>query len=121
MVLSKDEKSFKIPKNQLSIPLHEFRFLNDDQSIIDDNRSRARHLRKIQTGKPLLLIYPIKPISKDDKNLNLSIFENINLWGWSISMPGTNNDEDHVSVLANSVFFKELMEDYNEEFEDEDN
>lgn len=121
MVLAKDEKSFKIPKNQLSIPLHEFRFLNDDQSILDDNRSRARHLRKIQTGKPLLLIYPIKPISKDDKNLDLSIFENINLWGWSISMPGTNNDEDNVSVLANSVFFKELMEDYNEEFEDEDN
>ena len=68
---------------------------------------------------PLLLIFPIKP--KENDKLNLKIFEDQNLWGWSISMPGSNNDIDYISVLANSVFTEELINEYSEELRDENN
>jgi hypothetical protein len=35
-------------------------------------------------------------------------------------MPGDRSDGDHVSVVANSVMLKQLMEDYEEDLEDED-
>jgi hypothetical protein len=117
--LAKDGKSIKLPKNQLSIPSHEFRFLTKSQTETD-NRSFARGERKIQTGKPLLLIYPIKPVAVEGEELDLSLFNSVNLWGWSVSMPGSNDNVDHISVVANSVFLKELMEDYKEELNDED-
>lgn len=118
--LAKDGKSIKLPKNQLSIPSHEFRFLTKKYEKMID-RSIARRDREIQTGKPLLLLFPIKPISAEWENLDLSAYNSTCLWGWSISMPGNSRDEDHVSVLANSVMLKQLMEDYEEELENEDN
>ena len=119
MELAKDGKSIKLPKNQLSIPSHEFRFLPEEQTETD-NRSKARNLRKSQTGKPLLLLFPLHPVPAEDEDLDLSVFKTEVLWGWSVSMPGSNDDEDHVTVLANTVYLKELMEDYEEELEDED-
>jgi hypothetical protein len=115
---SKDNKSIKLPKNQLSIPSHEFRFLNEEVKEPYE-RSKGRELRKM-TGKPLLLIFPIHPTPSTDEDLDLSIFNTIDLWGWSISMPGSKNDDDYISVLANSVFVKELVEDYTEDLEYED-
>ena len=122
MELAKDNKSIKLPKNQLSIPAHEFRFLNGkyDKDVMA-NRSTARKDRKEQSNKPLLLLYPIKPVEDKDENLDLQVFDNLPLWGWSISMPGNKDDDDYVSVLANSVLLDELMDDYEENYEDEDN
>jgi hypothetical protein len=116
----KDGRGIKLPKNQLCIPQHEYRFLTKEYIDMRD-RSIARRERQEQTGKPLLLLFPIKPENALGEQIDLSIFNSVNLWGWSLSMPGNRNDEDHVSVLANSVFIKELMEEYKGEFEDEDN
>jgi len=119
-----DGQSIKLPKNQLSIPSHEYRFLTN---VPDEtkNRSEARGLRKTQTGKPLLLIFPILPMPAEGTQLDLTIFNDVDLWGWSISMPGgIRNEDEHVSVLANSVYineFNELMQDYEDILEDEDN
>ena len=113
-----DGINLKIPKNQLSIPQHEYRFLNGDYKNKKD-RITAREKRKIQKKNPLLLIFPIKP--KENDKLNLKIFEDQNLWGWSISMPGSDNDIDYISVLANSVFTEELINEYSEELRDENN
>jgi hypothetical protein len=118
--MANDGKILKLPKNQLSIPAHEFRFLNGDFKN-NFNRSKARESRKDQSGKPLLLLYPIKPEEAKSEKLNLEAFENLPLWGWSISMPGSGNKDDYVSVLANSVLMKELMEDYEEDLDNEDN
>ena len=118
--IAKDGTTIKLPKNQLSIPAHEFRFLNGDYTEMV-NRSEARGKRNQQTGKPLLLLFPIKPEKVPDQELDLTAFEENPLWGWSISMPGKRNEDDHVSVLANSVFMKQLIEDYQEELEHEDN
>lgn len=117
--ISKDLQTIKLPKNQLSIPSHEFRFL---EGIFDDmtDRSTAREIRKEHLDKPLLLIFPIKPIPAKSHVIKLDVFETIPLWGWSISMPGYRNANDHVSVLANSVLLKQLIEDYEEDFEHED-
>jgi len=117
--LAVDGKSFKLPKNQLSIPSHEYRFLTKHYDEMD-KRSVAREDRKVQTGKPLLLLYPIKPIAAEGENLDLTVFDGTCLWGWSVSMPGDRSDGDHVSVVANSVMLKQLMEDYEEDLEDED-
>jgi hypothetical protein len=117
---AKDDKSLKLPNNQLSIPAHEFRFLNGTYTEMT-NRIIARENRIKETGKPLLLLFPIKPEVAPGENLDLTSFEKIPLWGWSISMPGSKNNEEHVSVLANSVFIKELMEDYEDIMSDEDN
>ena len=113
-----DGINLKIPKNQLSIPQHEYRFLNGLFKNEKD-RSTAREKRKIQKKNPLLLIFPIKP--KEDDKLNLKIFNDQNLWGWSMSMPGSVNDGDYISVLANSVFTEELINEYSEELGDENN
>jgi hypothetical protein len=118
--IAKDGKSIKLPKNQLSIPAHEYRFLSGEYKEMVD-RSIAREKRKAQTGKPMLLLFPIKPEEAKSEKLNLEAFDNLPLWGWSISMPGNRNNDDYVSVLANSVLMKELMEDYEEEIENEDN
>jgi len=118
--IAKDGKSVKLPKNQLSIPAHEFRFLSGEYKKMVD-RSKAREKRKNQSGKPLLLLFPIKPEEAKDEKLDLEAFDNLPLWGWSISMPGNRNDDDYVSVLANTVLIKELMEDYQEDLEDENN
>jgi hypothetical protein len=117
---AKDDKSIKLPKNQLCIPAHEFRFLNGTYTEMT-NRTIARAKRIAETGKPLLLLFPIKPEEAPGEDLDLEIFEKTPLWGWSISMPGSKNSEEHVSVLANSVFIKELMEDYEDIMSDEDN
>jgi hypothetical protein len=117
---AKDDKSIKLPKNQLSIPSHEFRFLNGTYTEMT-NRTIARENRIAETGKPLLLLFPIKPEEAPGEDLDLKTFEKTPLWGWSISMPGSKNSEEHVSVLANSVFIKELMEDYEDIMSDEDN
>jgi hypothetical protein len=117
---TKDGAGIKLPKNQLSIPAHEFRFLVGVYKEMID-RSTAREDRKLQTGKPLLLLYPIKPEESEGENLDLKAFDETPLWGWSISMPGNRNADEHVSVLANSVFLQQLMEDYEDEIEDEDN
>ena len=85
----------------------------------EKDRSTAREKRKIQKKNPLLLIFPIKP--KEDDKLNLKIFNDQNLWGWSMSMPGSVNDGDYISVLANSVFTEELINEYSEELGDENN
>jgi hypothetical protein len=118
--VAKDGKSIKLPKNQLSIPSHEFRFLKEIPTGTD-NRLEARKLRKTQTGKPLLLLFPINPVPAEGVELDLSLFNEVNLWGWSISMPGSIHDEDCISVLANSVYIKELMDDYEEDLRYEDN
>jgi len=118
--VAKDGKSIKLPKNQLSIPSHEYRFLNGEYKKMI-NRSTAREERHKQTGKPLLLLFPIKPVQAKVEELDLEAFDKMPLWGWSISMPGNRNDKDHVTVLANSVLIKELMEDYEEDIEYEDN
>ena len=115
---SKDNKSIKLPKNQLSIPAHESRFLNEDAKKPYE-RSEARELRK-KTEKPLFLLFPIHPTPAADEDLDLSTFKTTDLWGWSISMPASENDEDYISVLANSVYIKELMEDYTEDLDHED-
>lgn len=117
---TKDSSGFKLPKNQLSIPAHEFRFLYGEHSIMTD-RSSAREFRKVQTGKPLLLLFPIKPEEAPGENLDLKVFDELPLWGWSISMPGNKNADEHESVLANSVYIQQLMDDYEEVIEDEDN
>lgn len=117
--LAKDGKSLKLPKNQLSIPAHEFRFLVGQYKEMVD-RSVARKERKDQSGKPLLLLFPVKPEEAKGEKLDLEVFDSLTLWGWSISMPGNRNDDDYISVLANSVLIKELMEDYKEDTEDED-
>ena len=36
-------------------------------------------------------------------------------------MPGSDNDIDYISVLANSVFTEELINEYSEELRDENN
>ena len=117
--LAKDNKSIKLPKNQLSIPAHEFRFLNGKYDLMVD-RSIARKERKQQSNKPLLLLFPIKPVEAKGESLDLQVFDNLPLWGWSISMPGNRHDDDYISVLANSVLIDELMKDYEENYEDED-
>ena len=116
----KDGSGIKLPKNQLSIPAHEFRFLVGDYEEMTD-RSTAREDRKLQTGKPLLLLFPIKPEESEGERLDLKAFDETPLWGWSISMPGNRNSDEHISVLANSVFLQQLIEDYEDEIEDEDN
>ena len=78
--MTKDGKNIKIPKNQLSIPAHEFRFLSGEYKEMID-RSTAREHRKHQTGKPLLLLFPIKPEEAQGEKLNLEAFETIPLWG----------------------------------------
>jgi hypothetical protein len=117
--MTKDGKNIKIPKNQLSIPAHEFRFLSGEYKEMID-RSTAREHRKHQTGKPLLLLFPIKPEEAQGEKLNLEAFETIPLWGWSISMPGDRTSEDSISVLANSVFLKQLIEEYEDDLEYDD-
>lgn len=118
--IAKDGETIKLPKNQLSIPSHEFRFLiGTYEKMID--RSSAREKRKSQTKKPLLLLFPIKPVEASGKKINLEAFEKTTLWGWSISMPGDRNDDDYVSVLANRVFMEQLIEEYEEIMENEDN
>jgi hypothetical protein len=114
--LSKDGKYLKLPKNQLSIPAHEFRFLLETYTSMID-RKKARIDRNSQTGKPLLLIYPIKPVEAKGVKLDLDMFDDKCLWGWSISMPGSGKDDDYISVLANSVLLKQLMEDYDQDLE----
>lgn len=115
--LAKDDKSLKLPNNQLSIPGHEFRFLSGEyQGMVD--RSVARKERNDQSGKPLLLLFPVKPEEAKGQKLDLEAFNTIPLWGWSISMPGNRNDDDFVSVLANSVLMEQLMEDYEEDIEE---
>jgi hypothetical protein len=112
-----DKDVIKLPKNQLSIPAHEYRFLSGSYNDIE-NRTTARKLRK----KPLLLIYPINPkaIEAEKDTLDLTMFKTDVLWGWSISMPGNEHDADYISVLANKKFLQELEKDYKDDFENED-
>lgn len=117
---AKDGEIIKLPGNQLSIPAHEFRFLIGEYQDMSD-RTTAREHRKSKTGKPLLLLFPIKPVEALGEGLDLKTFDELPLWGWSISMPGNRNMDEHVSVLANSVFIEQLMEDYKDDQLDEDN
>ena len=60
-------------------------------------------------NKPLLLLYPIAPrLVEGVVDLDLENFQNVHLWGWTISMPGTKEDEERIVVLANTVYQKEL-------------
>ena len=58
---SRDGESIKIPKNQLSIPSNEYRFLpkSEVEKSHLTNRAQARSLRKMIGNKPLLLLYPL--------------------------------------------------------------
>lgn len=117
--LAKDGENIKLPNNQLSIPSHEFRFLTQKYNDMK-NRSFARSEREYQTKKPLLLLFPVKPEPVKDSEIEIDVFESIPLWGWSISMPGNRNSNDYISVIANSVLMKQLIEDYEEELDYED-
>ena len=108
---SNDGESIKIPKNQLSIPSNEFRFLpkSEVEKSHLTNRAQARSLRKMIGNKPLLLLYPIAPgLVEGVVDLDLENFQNVHLWGWAISMPGIKEDEERIVVLANTVYQKEL-------------
>jgi hypothetical protein len=120
---ARDGESIKIPKNQLSIPSNEFRFLpiQEVQDLDLKNRTTARTLRKMNGNKPLLLLFPIAPgVAKDVKDLDLEGLKGVNLWGWTISMPGTKEDEERVVVLANTVYQKEFEELLDYDFGNED-
>jgi hypothetical protein len=112
--LARDGQTIKIPKNQLSIPSNEFRFLPVTSLSRDEdfkNRNRAREIRKRNGNKPLLLLFPIAPdAAQGADDLDLSGLHGVNLWGWTISMPGANDDGERVVVLANKVYQKEIEE-----------
>ena len=112
--VSHDGESIKIPKNQLSIPSNEFRFLPEDKVSElggTKNRSAARSIRKHNGNRPLLLLFPIAPgVAKGVENLDLTKMIGRHLWGWTISMPGTKEDEESVVVLGNTVLRREIEE-----------
>lgn len=108
---SHNGESIKIPKNQLSIPSNEFRFLpkSEVEKANLTNRARARSLRKVTGNKPLLLLYPIAPgFVEGVVDLDLRSFQDVHLWGWTISMPGSKAEEERIVVLANTVYQKEF-------------
>jgi hypothetical protein len=125
---ARDGESIKIPKNQLSIPSNEYRFLPEAELTgltSKMNRSEARGIRKANGNRPLLLLYPISPgVAKGVDDLDLTAFQGLHLWGWTISMPGTKEDEERVVVLANTVYRREIEElleiDYDTDDEGDD-
>ena len=62
--------------------------------------SRTEHTRdpwEDDWDKLLLLLYPIAPgLVEGVVDLDLENFQNVHLWGWTISMPGTKEDEERI-------------------------
>ena len=70
-------------------------------------RKPYRELRALETGRPLLMIYPII-VSLVENN---EIVEESENYAWCISTPGKNDDEKGKLVYANNVLLEQIEEE----------
>jgi hypothetical protein len=117
MVYKNAENIYHYPKNQLSIPRDEslpLIAINDDVSQYKTDRKAMRAVRKIKTGKPLLLIYFVQ-----SQITNTNTFIN-NILGFSISFDGSIDSKSNtVKMVVNTVYYQHLLENLNEKYDDE--
>jgi hypothetical protein len=113
MIYKDIENIFHYPKNQLSIPRDESIPLlasNLDHTTFGNNRKLMRKLRE----RPLLLIYFIQ---SKISNINTTID---NILGFSVSVDGDiDSNSQIVRMVVNTVYYQNLLENINEEYEDE--
>lgn len=67
-------------------------------------RKPYRELRAKETGRPLLMIYPLI-VSLIENNEEIDKYEN---YAWCISTPGKNDDEKGKLVYANNVLLEQI-------------
>lgn len=70
-------------------------------------RKPYRELRALETGRPLLMIYPLI-VSLVENNEEVDKSEN---YAWCISTPGKNDDEKGKLVYANNVLLAQIEEE----------
>jgi len=101
--------------NQISKPTDEALLLTKSD-FAPGERKLYRELRMVETGRPLLMIYPIM-VSIDDNGSETAREEN---YAWSISTPGKNDDEKGKLVYANNVLLQQIEEEDDSFFLDND-
>ena len=92
--------------NQITKPSDEALLLSK-KNYSPGERKLYRELRQEETGRPLLLIYPIM-VSVTNTDSEIIAEEN---YAWSISTPGKNNDDKGKLVYANSVLLQQIEEE----------
>jgi hypothetical protein len=92
--------------NQITKPTDEALLL-PKKKYPPGERKLFRELRLVETGRPLLMIYPIMA-SIDEKESENERLEN---YAWSITTPGKIDDEKGKLVYANNVLLQQMEEE----------
>ena len=92
--------------NQITKPTDEALLL-PKKKYPPGERKLFRELRLIETGRPLLMIYPIMA-AIDEKESENDRLEN---YAWSITTPGKIDDEKGKLVYANNVLLQQMEEE----------